>query len=119
MRKFEIIRIQFKFTVYGHKQASRHTHASCNAVPLVWDSLRLAPVTDTRLVPVARQCIYLLLNMCCLVFRPSCLIVYRVQNHFSNCSDWINACLVCLCGHISELSTSVLVGFAHDAESSL
>ena len=25
--------------------ASRHTHASCNAVPLVWGSLRLAPIT--------------------------------------------------------------------------
>ena len=24
--------------------ASRHTHASCNAVPLVWGSLRLAPI---------------------------------------------------------------------------
>ena len=58
-----------------------------------------------------------------LVFGPSHLVVYRVRNHFSNCCDWINACLVCLCGHISGLSTSVfdhyLVGFAHDAESSL
>ena len=34
--------VQFKFSVYGHKQASKqtyiHTHASCNAVPLVWGS---------------------------------------------------------------------------------
>ena len=27
--------------------ASRHTHASCNAVPLVWGSLRLAPIILT------------------------------------------------------------------------
>ena len=36
-----------KFTVYGRK----HTHTSCNAVPLVWGLLRLAPIntidTDT------------------------------------------------------------------------
>ena len=25
--------------------ADRHTHASCNAVPLVWGSLRLAPIS--------------------------------------------------------------------------
>ena len=29
--------------VYGHKQINRHTHV-CNAVPLVWGSLRLAPI---------------------------------------------------------------------------
>ena len=32
-----------KFTVYGHKQANIHTHVR-NAVPLVWGSLRLAPI---------------------------------------------------------------------------
>ena len=32
-----------KFTVYGHKQASIHTHVR-NAVTLVWGSLRLASI---------------------------------------------------------------------------
>ena len=32
-----------KFTVYGHKQANIHTHM-CNAVPIVWCSLRLVPI---------------------------------------------------------------------------
>ena len=40
---------QFKFLVYGHSQTYIHTyihtHASSNAVTLVWDSLRLAPIT--------------------------------------------------------------------------
>ena len=27
-----------------YKQMDRHTHASCNAVPLVWGSLRLVPI---------------------------------------------------------------------------
>ena len=35
-----------KFTVYGRKQASIHTHFR-NAVMLVWGSLRLAPITHT------------------------------------------------------------------------
>ena len=35
--------VQFKFSVYGHTQT--HTHASCNAVPLVWHSLRFASMT--------------------------------------------------------------------------
>ena len=26
--------------------ANRHTHATCNAVTLVWGSLRLAPIID-------------------------------------------------------------------------
>ena len=36
--------VQFKFSVYGLTHADRHIHASCNAVPLVWGSLRLAPI---------------------------------------------------------------------------
>jgi len=40
-----------KFSVYGHvrrqTQTGIHTHASCNAVPLVWGSLRLAPISFT------------------------------------------------------------------------
>ena len=35
---------QFKFPVYGHAQTYIHTHASSNAVKLVWGSLRLAPI---------------------------------------------------------------------------
>ena len=31
--------IQLKFSVYGHTQTYIHTHASCNAIPLVWGSL--------------------------------------------------------------------------------
>ena len=34
-----------KFMVYGCKQASKHTHTSGNAVPLVWSSFRLALIT--------------------------------------------------------------------------
>ena len=45
--------VQFKFTVYGHKQASkqasRHTHVFCNAVTLVY-SLRLATITTVLLL---------------------------------------------------------------------
>ena len=41
-------RAHLKFTVYGRKEASKqaniHTHVR-NAVPLVWGSLRLAPIT--------------------------------------------------------------------------
>ena len=33
----------FKFSVYGHTQTYIHTHASSNAVMLVWGLLRLAP----------------------------------------------------------------------------
>ena len=36
-------RAHLKFTVYGRKQANIHTHVR-NAVPLVWGSLRLAPI---------------------------------------------------------------------------
>ena len=42
-----IIYALLKFTVYGCKQRNRHTHASCNAVLLVWGSLSLAPVKHT------------------------------------------------------------------------
>ena len=39
--------MHLKFTVYGHKQAHMVTHF-CNAVPLVWGSLRLGPIkTET------------------------------------------------------------------------
>ena len=57
-----------KFTVYGHKQASKHirtlTHFR-NAVPPVWGSLRLAPIsTSVNLIKVSSHtkmhaCIYL------------------------------------------------------------
>ena len=40
-----------KFTVYGRKQTNRHTHASCNGVPLVWGSLRLASLEPRLSVP--------------------------------------------------------------------
>ena len=38
--------VQVKFLVYGLTNTDRQTdiHASCNAVPLVWGSLRLAPL---------------------------------------------------------------------------
>ena len=37
------------FKIYGiWPQANRHTHASCNAVPLVWGSLRLAPINPLQ-----------------------------------------------------------------------
>ena len=39
----------FKFSVYGHTQASIYTHASCNIVMLVWGLLGLAPTTKPRL----------------------------------------------------------------------
>ena len=35
--------------VYGRKQTDIHTHATCNAVTLVWGSLRLAPITGMHL----------------------------------------------------------------------
>ena len=40
--------VQLKFSVYGHTQTDRHTHASCNAVTLVWGLLRLFPITVTE-----------------------------------------------------------------------
>ena len=43
--------VQFKFSVYGLTQTDRHTHASSNAVPLVWDSLRLAPLNVHSVIP--------------------------------------------------------------------
>ena len=36
--------VQLKFLVYGHTHTDRHTHTSCNAVTLVWGSLRLTPI---------------------------------------------------------------------------
>ena len=42
--------VQFKFSVYGHTQRDKRTHASCNAVTLVWGSLRLAPmIVDNKI----------------------------------------------------------------------
>ena len=39
-----------KFLIYGHKQASKqtyiHTHMSCNAITLVWGSLRPVPINS-------------------------------------------------------------------------
>ena len=51
--KFKPARL--KFTVYGHKQPSIHTHIH-NTETLVWDSLRLAPITrpDHRLSKASR-----------------------------------------------------------------
>jgi len=39
------------FGIWPHadRQTDRHTHASCNAVTLVWGSLRLAPTNRARL----------------------------------------------------------------------
>ena len=39
-----------KFTVYGHKPTDIHTHASCNAVTLVWGLLRLAPINTSQMI---------------------------------------------------------------------
>ena len=36
--------VQLKFPVYGHTQTYKHTHATRNAITLVWGSLRLAPI---------------------------------------------------------------------------
>ena len=38
--------VQFKISVYDPTYADRHTHASCNAVLLVWGLLRLAPIIE-------------------------------------------------------------------------
>ena len=38
------LNVHLKFTVYGRKHGRIHTHVR-NAVPLVWGSLRLAPIT--------------------------------------------------------------------------
>ena len=44
LRNIKILRAHIKLTVYGRKQASKHTHAHMhNEVMLVWGSLRLAP----------------------------------------------------------------------------
>ena len=52
--KYKYSFVQHKITVYGHKQASkqasRHTHVFCNAVTLVWGSLRLATITTVLLL---------------------------------------------------------------------
>ena len=42
LHNVKFICAHLKFTVYGRKQASIHTHVR-NAVTLVWGSLRLAP----------------------------------------------------------------------------
>ena len=44
-----------KFTVYGRKQASIHTHVR-NTVTLVWGSLRLAPIKRHVQVGARRRC---------------------------------------------------------------
>ena len=52
MYMYVYLRFQLKFSVYGltyvrtyvRRQTDIHTHASCNAVTLVWGSLRLAPI---------------------------------------------------------------------------
>ena len=36
--------VQLNGHTYANRQIDRHTHASCNAVPLVWGSLRLTPI---------------------------------------------------------------------------
>ena len=37
------LKCTYRFVMYGHTQTDRHTHGSCNAVLLVWGSLRLTP----------------------------------------------------------------------------
>ena len=68
MCKFEIyvyLRIhfvQFKFLVYGRIRTDAHIHVSCNAVTLVWGSLRLALINnDNVYVGLAIS----LLSFCC------------------------------------------------------
>ena len=54
MCKFEHLFVQFKFSEYGHKQASKqdiHTHVR-NAVTLVWGLLRLVPTRPNEMVSV-------------------------------------------------------------------
>ena len=58
-------RAHLKFSVYGRKQTDRqtdrhtyiHTHM-CNAVTLVWGSLRLAPITTLRFLFYSTQICY-------------------------------------------------------------
>ena len=54
----------YAFKIYGiWLQADRHTHASCNAVPLVWGSLRLAPITKPVQCYSASNIFYCVVNM--------------------------------------------------------
>ena len=43
-----ICSFNFKFSVYG---LTAYTHVSCNAVPLVWGTLRLAPIRSKYCTP--------------------------------------------------------------------
>ena len=57
--RFRLIRVIKIFGIWPHKrkQASKHTHASNNAVFLVWGSLRLAPTKQSiwlRFSPIPR-----------------------------------------------------------------
>ena len=50
--------LKFKFLVYGLTDVPDiHVHASCNAVTLVWGSLRLTPIRylDLQLHPIAAK----------------------------------------------------------------
>ena len=55
--------VQFKF-LWPH--ADKHTHASCNAVPLVWGLLRLAPMKCTMLPAWDLHCYLVIIrvNVC-------------------------------------------------------
>ena len=51
--KFEIYVYFCSIKIFGiwshaNRQTDRQTHASCNAVTLVWGSLRLAPINDNE-----------------------------------------------------------------------
>ena len=44
MPLFPFVKLNFRY-MGANRQTDRHTHASRNAVTLVWGSLRLAPIT--------------------------------------------------------------------------
>ena len=50
MCKFDIRSFNLNFGILPHVHVRTHTHASCNAVPLVWGSLRLVPIIATIFV---------------------------------------------------------------------
>ena len=58
MCKFETLHISSFNLNFRYTATSRHalhTHASCNAVPLVWGSLRLAPIKSLPLWVISQR----------------------------------------------------------------
>ena len=64
MCTFVSVRSNKIFSIYGHTQTDRHTHASRNAVTLVWGSLRLAPIysLENKLFSSTSCCLLLLVS---------------------------------------------------------